>query len=525
MHGQRISPRIPSACRSAKRMCPTRVATVLTVALILGAVAGATGLSIFRPFDDDSGDIQSAPSNVTISTAGGAIVPVSAPLNDTNKFFDPGFGTNGQACVTCHQPAQGFTVHVAAIQRAFAATGLTDPLFQLNDTANDPNGTLTADNFSLFLNSGVVRIGKTFSAPSYNFAVEPQTTAKFGTLPLANDPQQPGHTTLSLFRRPLVNTNVHLDSSVLWDGRASIGNMRAQVIGAAKSLLLAGNPSSADADQVAAFMLGVNTDEKFDTAAGTDANGNCLFSTCGAGLLDAEGAKGGVQNLQSLAFGPNAPCTSFLVNPCTTNVPGYSIFDAWLNVSSSTGKNDGRVAIARGQQLFNNANLTIPSGGIPGLSLPAGTTIHCTTCHATGNVGNNPDPTFFVRIGTDSVDILTALAAADPRIQLLVDGVKELPEYCLRPTSDPTPFSTAACGTHATDVKTTDPARAMVTGDIADVGKFKPPILRGLAARSPYFHAGLAIAIDDLINFYNARFGIGLTADEHVALASFLEAQ
>jgi hypothetical protein len=277
-------------------------------------------------------------------------------------------------------------------------------------------------------------------------------------------------------------------------------------------------------------MLGVNTDEKFDTAAGMDANGNCLLSTCGAGNLDADGATGGVENLQALALGPNVPCNTpasanLLQSPCTANVPGYSIFDAWLNLPSSTGKNVGRLAVARGEEIFNNANLTIPAGGIPGLSGAPGATVHCTTCHAKSNMGNNPDATFFARIGTDSVQILTALAAADSRVQILLDGVKELPDYCLRPISDPTPFSTKACGQDATDVETTDPARAMVTGKIADVGKFKPPILRGIAARSPYFHAGLAVAIDDVINFYNARFSIGLTDAEHLDLASFLEAQ
>jgi cytochrome c peroxidase len=50
--------------------------------------------------------------------------------------------------------------------------------------------------------------------------------------------------------------------------------------------------------------------------------------------------------------------------------------------------------------------------------------------------------------------------------------------------------------------------RAMVSGDIGDVGKFRPPILRGLAARSPYFHAGTAQNIQMLIHFYNARFQI-----------------
>ena len=526
MQSQRIFPRALSACRGARRVCPARVATVLTVALIVAGATAAVGLSIFRPFEDDSGDIQSAPSNLMISTAGGAIVPVSAPLDDTNKFFDPGFGTNGQACVTCHQPSLGFTINVRSIQAAFSATGLTGPLFQLNDTANNPNGSVSAGNFSLFMDTGVTRIGRTLPASS-DFTVAPQDTSKFGPLPLSADPQQPGHTTLSVFRRPLVNTNVHLDSSVLWDGRANIGNMRAQVIGAAKTLLLAPSPSNDDADQVVAFMLGVYTDEQFDTVAGIDANGNCALSTCGAGLLDADGATGGVFNLQALALGPNVPCNipsaaNLLQNPCTTNVPGYSIFDAWLNLPSATGKNVGRGALAHGQEVFNSANLTIPAGGIPGLSQTPGTVIHCTTCHAKGDVGNNPDATFFVRIGTDSVKILTALGSP---VAGLLARAQNLPDYCLRPTSDPTPFSTAACGTHPGDVETTDPGRAMVTGHIADVGKFKPPILRGLTVRSPYFHAGLADGIDALVDFYNARFSIGLTANEHRDLVSFLEAQ
>ena len=67
--------------------------------------------------------------------------------------------------------------------------------------------------------------------------------------------------------------------------------------------------------------------------------------------------------------------------------------------------------------------------------------------------------------------------------------------------------------------------RAMVSGKIADVGQFKPPILRGLAARSPYFHAGTAQNIQMLIHFYNARFQIGLTEDEVNDLGAFLEAQ
>ena len=73
------------------------------------------------------------------------------------------------------------------------------------------------------------------------------------------------------------------------------------------------------------------------------------------------------------------------------------------------------------------------------------------------------------------------------------------------------------------DVLTTDPGRALVTGHIADAGMFKPPILRDLAVRSPYFHAGAAQDIEHLINFYNLRFGFGLTAEEQTDLANFID--
>jgi cytochrome c peroxidase len=44
-------------------------------------------------------------------------------------------------------------------------------------------------------------------------------------------------------------------------------------------------------------------------------------------------------------------------------------------------------------------------------------------------------------------------------------------------------------------MRTTDPGRAMVTGRWKDIGRFKGPILRGLAARAPYFHNGFAATL------------------------------
>jgi cytochrome c peroxidase len=43
----------------------------------------------------------------------------------------------------------------------------------------------------------------------------------------------------------------------------------------------------------------------------------------------------------------------------------------------------------------------------------------------------------------------------------------------------------------------TDPGKAMISGKCEDIGRFKGPILRGLAARAPYFHNGSAATLRD----------------------------
>jgi cytochrome c peroxidase len=50
----------------------------------------------------------------------------------------------------------------------------------------------------------------------------------------------------------------------------------------------------------------------------------------------------------------------------------------------------------------------------------------------------------------------------------------------------------------------------------------KGPILRGLAARAPYFHNGSAATLLDVVDFYDQRFGIGFTAQQKNDLVNFL---
>jgi cytochrome c peroxidase len=69
----------------------------------------------------------------------------------------------------------------------------------------------------------------------------------------------------------------------------------------------------------------------------------------------------------------------------------------------------------------------------------------------------------------------------------------------------------------------TDLGRATITGQCADIGKLKGPILRGLAARAPYFHNGSAATLGDVVEFYDQRFSIGLTKQQKSDLVAFLK--
>jgi cytochrome c peroxidase len=50
----------------------------------------------------------------------------------------------------------------------------------------------------------------------------------------------------------------------------------------------------------------------------------------------------------------------------------------------------------------------------------------------------------------------------------------------------------------------------------------KGPILRGLAARAPYFHNGAAATLRDVVEFYNERFDMGLSDEQTQQLEAFL---
>jgi cytochrome c peroxidase len=157
--------------------------------------------------------------------------------------------------------------------------------------------------------------------------------------------------------------------------------------------------------------------------------------------------------------------------------------------------------VARGQAIFNARTFTITGvAGLNGETFASGVTVPqsvtgtCTVCHDAPNVGNH------------SVKAPLDIGLSNPAV------ARYLPVYTVRRLST------------GDTIDTTDLGRAMITGKWRDIGKFKGPVLRGLAARAPYFHNGAAATILEAVDFYNARFAIGLTTQEKADLAAFLRA-
>jgi cytochrome c peroxidase len=69
----------------------------------------------------------------------------------------------------------------------------------------------------------------------------------------------------------------------------------------------------------------------------------------------------------------------------------------------------------------------------------------------------------------------------------------------------------------------TDLGKALLSGKCADLVRVKGPILRGLAARAPYFHNGAAATLREVVDFYDQRFAMGLSDEQKQQLEAFLQ--
>ncbi len=437
-----------------------------------------------------------------------------------NEFFQD-LGQNGRRCVSCHLPSAGWTITPAQVQAIFDRTkggAIPDPLglgaiFRTNDGSNSPSvdvSTLDARRraYSMLLAKGLIRVG--IGVPA---------DADFELIAVDDPYHFASASELSLFRRPLPTTNLQFLSAVMWDGRethagtdhcniaaeggkcfASIHfDLAVQSNSATEGHAQASNPITvAQRESIVAFETGLVTAQLWDKDAKH---------------LHSAGGNGGPEAIfgQVFHYGINDNLGDYRTGaPFTPLV--FDLYDAWTNRHGG-GTNESRRAVARGQAIFNSKALTI--SGVAGLNfdspfdppLPASFQGTCTTCHNTPNAGNH--------------SIVAPLNIG------LADGARRTPDMPLYTLQEK--CATQSDGTkviaHGCPVQTvTDPGRALISGKFADIGKFKGPILRGLAPRAPYFHNGSAADLSAVVDFYNERFGAGIVGKDKEDLIAFLRA-
>lgn len=458
-------------------------------------------------FENDSGIQRTYSDNPRVSLKRNQILD--------QPFFQD-LGQNGRSCVTCHSPGLGWTITPAAVQRRFSnpldlsdadcvvdvascaaepdpeQVGL-DPLFRPVDGADAPTMDVSTPAarraaYSMLLSKAVIRIGIGIPAD-----------AEFELIAVDDPYGFASASELSLFRRPLPATNLRLSpdlnngapgqpvlTAVMWDGRLTtpgqdiITDLMDQANGATLGHAQATAGLTAEQrDAIVEFETGLHTAQSKDSAAGN---------------LRAAGAGGGPDWLaakQPFYPGINDPLAgdSQTGAPFTPDV--FTIFTTWEDSG-----NVARAQIARGEQIFNEKPIAIT--GVAGLNDDLGAPViegTCSTCHDSPNYGHHSLPVA-LNIG-------------------VADGSRRTPDM---------PLYTLRNKRTGEEVETTDPGRALITGRWKDIGKFKGPILRGLAARPPYFHNGMAATLEDVIDFYDQRFGIGFSPDEKADLAAFLRA-
>jgi len=467
---------------------PTPFRAAITVFAAVAIVAAVVVSS--HPLRADAPE----PSVVVTPDATGQLrtLNVNGEFDLSNPFFQE-LGTNGRTCNSCHQPDQGWTITPAVVQQRFADSKGLDPIFRNNDGSNCENADISTLGkrrraFSLLMTRGLIRIGIDVP-PDAEFVIDSVDDPYKCEAPLSG---------ASMYRRPLPSTNLGFLSAVMWDGRESppptpsnntiLTNLAQQAddatTGHAQST---GHLTSQQAGEIVAFETGLFTAQARDDMAGR---------------LSADGAHGGPAALSRQPFfmGINDPVG---LNPAGTpfDPAAFTVFAAW-DRQGHDEQARARQSIARGEQLFNTKPITLSGvAGLNGQTFAIGVTVPasfsgtCTICHDTPNVGNH------------SVKAPLNIGLTDPSRR-----TPDMPLYTLRNLST------------GETVQTTDPGRAMITGKWADVGKFKGPILRGLAARAPYFHNGSAATLEDVLDFYDTRFNIGFTDQEKANLIAFLSA-
>jgi hypothetical protein len=437
------------------------------------------------------------------------------PVKD-HPFFTA-LGTNGRACVTCHQPADAMSLSVATIRDRWQRTEGNDPLFAAIDGSNCPNlPQRKLGSHSLLLDHGLIRVQRPWpprdesgAAIKPDFAIE---VVRDPTGCNSNDPRSPyglraREPNLSVYRRPrpVANLKYLLAMGFAYDPKsgmplridpetgkpasgnlmadARVLNLAAQARDAMRSHLEVRGPiDEAVVQRIVEFESGLFSAQQVDRAANP---------------LNDGGAYGGPKHLADSMPGQLGSQGTVV----------WSEFKAWETISETSltpAQRELRVSIARGAKVFRDKMFLISDSA--GINSPIGfgnpVRNSCVFCHNMSQMGNDVAP--------GQVDLGTQNAP-------FADPAPHLPLFKITCKAESHPH-------YGKTIYSYDPGYALTTGKCADVGKITLQSNRGLAARAPYFANGSARTLRDVVDYYDRRYNIGYTEQEKQDLVNLMGA-
>jgi hypothetical protein len=432
-----------------------------------------------------------------------------------HPFFTP-LGTNGRACVSCHQPSDGMSLSVSTVQRRWQETGGHDPLFAAFDGSNCPS--LPQDlkaSHSLLLERGLFRVSEPWPPKDrQGRAIQPEfkievvrdptgcnTSAVYGLSSPAP--------MVSVFRRPRVAGNLKYVTNAGGSFNAKNLAMTMPVdpdtgkpaglnfMADARELSLKTQAISAaltheqanDSPKPEQLRKIVDFEMQVYVAQSSHSAGGALHYKGGPPALGPEAMRDGQQGVLA----------DYLDNPV------FKSFAVWKAAAPGETQQQRafRASAARGFDIFFARPFWIRDTqhiNTVGLGNPAKRT--CATCHNTSLTGQD--------LSAGWVDLGTANSP-------WASDAPDLPMFKVTCNADATPhtFLGRVIYTH-------DPGRALVTGRCIDVGSIVMQQFRGLSARAPYFSNGSARNLRELVDFYDRRFNIGFAEQEKQDLINFL---
>lgn len=477
------------------------------------------GLAAYGTYANDLGQ-------VGVLLAGGALKDLKS-----HPFFQA-LGTNGRACVTCHQPQDGMSVSLDSIRWIWRVTGGKDPLFAAIDGKNCPH-LPQADpaSHSLLLNRGLIRVFLPWPPKDQDGKpIDPEFTIEVVRDPTGcnthpdyglNSPNP----TISVYRRPRLAANTkytthenfgvlpfigknglpsardpftgHVTSmNLMADARAP--GLRAQALDAAAGhLQTRGTLNKAQLDAIIAFESQVYVAQAIDRHAGS--------------LTEPDGPSGlGPQAMQKGEAGVLGNNTTRWVFPMENKWKSLPRGES----PTQDARNAARESIQRGHDIFMFRTFWIhDSMHLNSVGLGNPTKRTCATCHGMHMTGMDTADGW-MDIGTTNLPW-----AKEEPLNPWNPAKAEMPLFKItcKDRVPPHPFLGRV-------IYTQDPGRALISGRCNDVGTIVMQQLRGLAARAPYFSNGSAATLREVVDFYDRRYNIGYSEQEKQDLVNFLGA-